>query len=727
MFIRTSRVKRNGKTYEYRQLVRSYRRDDGRPAHEIICSLKDWSELEIENLKRALTAARNDERVVVGGQLTDALDGVKIVDNLDYLDVAVLDRIWKQWQLDTMCGDLVDDQDWAVSFADCVESLVIQRCVAAGSKLYATRWFPESALPELLAVDPEQFNNSRIHRVLDQLDAVEDELKARLPVRLAHQDGHFGALFLDVTDTWFEGQGPQMASRAKTKEGMIRKKVGIVLMCNERGYPVAWETIAGNVADDPAMLSLLGDVKGAAWLRQVPVVVDRAMGATKTLTALDQLGIRFVSALRKNEFPTYTDEIPTEKFDDVDVDVDDTQVLKQVCQIADETKMTRLDDGTYLLDLGRITKGDCEQTARIPVRVDSDNPAATYLAQAEQINDGLAAGMWASLKEAAAHFGHTKGWASQRSGLRRIAEDIRQDLEGQNAPKLTLNQLVELSRLDVHEQRSRYHELKTQGQERAIPRQISSAKAPPPSTVPTCDEEALYVHGVLIFSPQLFVDQRRRAFEELGRLYSFAARLNTRAETEARLTAEKLRRKIDQRLRRKGLVDAFQVDIYQAGDGTPQVALKLEGSKWHRRRRYDGFSLLVAHRDLALTGEQIHRLYRQKHIVETDFRTMKSVVELRPVYHRDDAKIRAHVTLCVLALLLERTLSQRLTALAMTGEAALERLRTCRLNRLELASEPHIPAYTVTEPTPEQTAILDQLELPELVDDRFVQEAISGR
>src|SRR5512147_1301077 len=46
--------------------------------------------------------------------------------------------------------------------AEVICALTIQRCVAPGSKLYAQRWFPRTALPELLGVAPAQFHNTRI-------------------------------------------------------------------------------------------------------------------------------------------------------------------------------------------------------------------------------------------------------------------------------------------------------------------------------------------------------------------------------------------------------------------------------------------------------------------------------------------------------------------------------------------------------------------------------------
>jgi len=65
MFIRTSRVSRNGKTYEYRQLVESFRRPDGIPSHRVVASLHDWPPDLVRNLELALAAVREGTTLVV--------------------------------------------------------------------------------------------------------------------------------------------------------------------------------------------------------------------------------------------------------------------------------------------------------------------------------------------------------------------------------------------------------------------------------------------------------------------------------------------------------------------------------------------------------------------------------------------------------------------------------------------------------------------------------------
>jgi len=54
--------------------------------------------------------------------------------------------------------------------------------------------------------------------------------------------------------------------------------------------------------------------------------------------------------------------------------------------------------------------------------------------------------------------------------------------------------------------------------------------------------------------------------------------------------------------------------------------------------------------------------YKELWMVEDLFRTMKTVLETRPIYHKRDETIRGHVFCSFLALLLKRGLEQRLEA-----------------------------------------------------------------
>ena len=62
--------------------------------------------------------------------------------------------------------------------------------------------------------------------------------------------------------------------------------------------------------------------------------------------------------------------------------------------------------------------------------------------------------------------------------------------------------------------------------------------------------------------------------------------------------------------------------------------------------------------------------YKELWMVENLFRTMKSILETRPIYHKRDETIRSHVFCSFLALLLRRALEKGLEEKGQTWEWA---------------------------------------------------------
>lgn len=85
---------------------------------------------------------------------------------------------------------------------------------------------------------------------------------------------------------------------------------------------------------------------------------------------------------------------------------------------------------------------------------------------------------------------------------------------------------------------------------------------------------------------------------------------------------------------------------------TPGGLLRLDAAKIAAAARLDGKYLLRTS-DPHLSTEDIAGL-QQRLEVERGWRDMKQVLDLRPVYHRLEGRIRAHVVPCWLALLLAR-------------------------------------------------------------------------
>lgn len=91
---------------------------------------------------------------------------------------------------------------------------------------------------------------------------------------------------------------------------------------------------------------------------------------------------------------------------------------------------------------------------------------------------------------------------------------------------------------------------------------------------------------------------------------------------------------------------------------TPGGLLRVDAAKIAADAKLDGKYLLRTS-DPHLSTEDIALGYKQLLEVERGWRDMKQVLDLRPVYHRLEDRIRAHVLLCWLALLLARIVETR--------------------------------------------------------------------
>jgi hypothetical protein len=134
--------------------------------------------------------------------------------------------------------------------------------------------------------------------------------------------------------------------------------------------------------------------------------------------------------------------------------------------------------------------------------------------------------------------------------------------------------------------------------------------------------------------------------------------------------------------------------------------LRVDRAAVRAEERLDG-KFLLRTSDPTLSAEDIALGYKQLLEVERGWRDMKSTLELRPVFHRLEHRIRAHVVLCWLALLLIR--------IAETATGDTWRNLRHELDRMHLGTFTG-PAGTVrrrTATSPGQAAILRALDLAE--------------
>src|SRR4051794_9449775 len=86
--------------------------------------------------------------------------------------------------------------------------------------------------------------------------------------------------------------------------------------------------------------------------------------------------------------------------------------------------------------------------------------------------------------------------------------------------------------------------------------------------------------------------------------------------------------------------------------------LVLDRDKIAAEQRLDGKYLLTTS-DTSLSAEDVTLGYKQLLEAERSFRDLKGTLALRPVFHRKDERIQAHVLICFLALVIIRVAENR--------------------------------------------------------------------
>lgn len=143
-------------------------------------------------------------------------------------------------------------------------------------------------------------------------------------------------------------------------------------------------------------------------------------------------------------------------------------------------------------------------------------------------------------------------------------------------------------------------------------------------------------------------------------------------------------------------------------------SFEIDARALERAELMDGKLLLVTNVQ-DLSPAQIVERYKSLADIERGFRVLKSEIEIAPVYHRLPERIRAHASLCFMALILYRVMRQRLKLAdsVLSPEAALERLR--RVQRHTVRIDAAAPISGISTISQEQANVLAALRLPKRI------------
>jgi transposase len=137
---------------------------------------------------------------------------------------------------------------------------------------------------------------------------------------------------------------------------------------------------------------------------------------------------------------------------------------------------------------------------------------------------------------------------------------------------------------------------------------------------------------------------------------------------------------------------------------TPSGRLRIDRAKVASEQRLDG-KFLLSTSDPDISAEDVALGYKNLLEAERSFRDLKGILRLRPVFHRLEDRIRAHILICWLALLLVRLAERQAGDTWRNLRRELERLHLVTL----AGAAGHV--QQTTRLTPAQREILDRLAI----------------
>ena len=192
--------------------------------------------------------------------------------------------------------------------------LAINRLCAPGSELaIEQRWYPSTALDDLLGIEDGKINDTRLYRCLDRILPHKTKLERHLKDRYGALFGaEFDVLLYDLTSTYVEG--------AAEKNPMVRRgysrdhrpdceQMVIALIVNSEGFPFSYETFDGNRADVSTMETILRMVERKYGKARRIWVMDRGIVSEENLAAIRKRGGQYLVGMPRSQMKQFEAEL----------------------------------------------------------------------------------------------------------------------------------------------------------------------------------------------------------------------------------------------------------------------------------------------------------------------------------------------------------------------------------------------------------------------------------
>jgi transposase len=298
MHLSYSSSQHKGQTYRSYSIAESYR--EGKTVRKrTIWPIGKLTDRQADQIRLIL-------RVVQGDQTVTRLTDIVVKDTKAYLDIAVVNDLWNQWNLDEAFNCDVTHSSLPTHVV--AKILTINRCTEPCSHYSVPQWAKKTGLEEILQVDLSGLNDDKIYYELDKIN------KNKVPIEnhlfkqtFGKNPESFDFVNYDLTTTYFVGYKCSLSAFGKGKvECHGRRQVLLGVLINDEGYPFKWDVFAGNTAEVKTLKHNINALKIRFGLnkRNVTLVFDRGIISDDNADLIEDAEMKYISALDRNQIPS---------------------------------------------------------------------------------------------------------------------------------------------------------------------------------------------------------------------------------------------------------------------------------------------------------------------------------------------------------------------------------------------------------------------------------------
>jgi transposase len=327
MFLRVNHRSKDGKEHTYWSLVESVRTPEG-PRQRTLCHLGELNGSDqarwLKTIQVFNEQGEEQQLRLFPSDVETPADDPQVARVL--LTQVRLERsrqfgacylgleLWRRLELDRFFEPLVDDDPADVPWSRIAALLAINRLCAPGSELaIEQRWYPSTALDDLLGIEEDKINDTRLYRCLDRILPQKTKLERHLKERYGSLFGaEFDLLLYDLTSTYVEGaaeKNPMMRRGYSRDHRPDCEQMVIALIVNCEGFPFSYETFNGNRADVSTMETILRMVERKYGKARRIWVMDRGIVSEENLTAIRKRGGEYLVGTPRSQMKQFEAEL----------------------------------------------------------------------------------------------------------------------------------------------------------------------------------------------------------------------------------------------------------------------------------------------------------------------------------------------------------------------------------------------------------------------------------